>query len=83
MTISVIGCLVFLTSVFYLEKKELWNIIFWDFRTVTIADFTVEIKIPEECWNDWKKLQKIKAPKTQNKKDMALSMEKNFSQINI
>ena len=35
-----------------------WNEIFRDTSTVTIADFTIELEIPETCWNKWKELQK-------------------------
>ena len=32
-----------------------WNVLIWDAKTVTAADFTVEISISQACWDKWKK----------------------------
>jgi hypothetical protein len=51
---SVIACLLFSFVVYYkrvaseIEEKQ------WDLSTVTTADFTVDIEIPNEVWPLWK-----------------------------
>lgn len=47
----------FIFSLLYEDVSNELRYKVWDFNTVTAADFTVEVIIPEQAWHNWKDKQ--------------------------
>ena len=51
--IMVISCWAFNCTIYYLKKSSKLQYKNWDVKSVTVADFTVQIQITEKIWDQW------------------------------
>ena len=59
--IGSISCLFFTYLIYYLKCSAELNYDFWDSLTITISDFTCQVKFPEAVWLNW--IEKVKNEK--------------------
>ena len=50
---AVIACIFYRCVLYFLRTTASINYKLWDINTVTAADFTIEIDIPEIIWKKW------------------------------
>lgn len=50
---AVVGGLLFTFVIYYLRISANLNFKLWDLKTVTAADFTVEVSFTKEMWDDF------------------------------
>lgn len=52
---AIIVCIFYRCVLYFLRTTASINYKLWDINTVTAADFTIEIDIPEIIWKKWNK----------------------------
>lgn len=52
---AIVACIFYRCIIYFLRTTASIDYKLWDIHTVTAADFTVEVNIPEIIWRKWKK----------------------------
>ena len=58
--VSILACLIFYYTIYYLKYSASLNYLNWDCRTITAADFTVKITIPRSVYLKWQTSEKVR-----------------------